>query len=110
MFIFSFVLSFILCFICIHSKARETGNALEQEVEALSARAAVATALSLHDAQRIAKDVGQLTDVCTDVITHTTYTNTTHTHTIIQMTVYTQIYTEWTKPYFLWVLTCYSCK
>ncbi|KAG5277948.1 hypothetical protein AALO_G00093170 [Alosa alosa] len=43
-------------------EARETGNVLEQEVEALSARVAAATSPSLHDAQRLAKDVGQLTD------------------------------------------------
>ncbi|KAL2086075.1 hypothetical protein ACEWY4_017134 [Coilia grayii] len=43
-------------------EARETGNVLEQEVEALSARVAVATSPSLHEAQRLSKDVGQLTD------------------------------------------------
>lgn len=51
---------------CPHSKARETGNVLEQEVEALSARVAMATAPSLHEVQRIAKEVGRLTDVRKD--------------------------------------------
>ncbi|XP_031417839.1 alanine--tRNA ligase, mitochondrial [Clupea harengus] len=43
-------------------EAREMGKVLEQEVEALSARVATATSPSLHDAHRLAKDVGQLID------------------------------------------------
>uniref|UniRef100_A0A674DV14 Alanine--tRNA ligase n=1 Tax=Salmo trutta TaxID=8032 RepID=A0A674DV14_SALTR len=50
-------------------EAREAGQVLTQEVESLSARLAMVTSLSLADANRLAKEVGILTDAvdCTPI-------------------------------------------
>ena len=51
-------------------QAREAGQLLSQDVDSLSARLSGSTPLSLDSAQRLAKEVGVLTDVCTIPMMH----------------------------------------
>lgn len=67
-----------ICRCFVGSQAREAGQVLTQEVESLSARLAMVTSLSLADANRLAKEVGILTDVC--MLFHSLPTDLTDGH------------------------------